>query len=160
MTTITYANKQDKKEILALYRSMIGTDGCTWTMDYPNEQHIDMDIESENLFLIRDDHNEIIATLSIDQDKEVDALPNWTIPGKSAELARIAVRKDYQGQGIARELITTILEFLPSRGYKSAHYLVSETNNKAIASYKKLNFKSCGTSDLYGEHWLCFEKEL
>lgn len=160
MKTITYATEFDKKEILALYRSMIGTDGCTWSTDYPNEELLEMDLANNNLYCLKDDDQELIATISIDQDKEVDALPNWTLPGKSAELARIAVRSDYQNQGIARELITTVLEFLPSRGYTAAHYLVSENNKKALASYNKLGFTQCGTSDLYGEHWLCFEKAL
>lgn len=43
---------------------------------------------------------------------------------------------------------------------KGVHFLVSKTNERAMRSYQKLNFKKCGESDLYGEDWWCYEKAL
>ncbi|MDO5291352.1 MAG: GNAT family N-acetyltransferase [bacterium] len=157
---VILATLNDKEQIMALYRGMIGTPGCTWSKNYPNEDLFAMDVASSNLFCIKNQQNEVIATVSVDQDKEVEELSVWTLPGKIAELARVAVRSDYQNQGIARLLLTQTMAELKTRNYQGAHFLVSETNPKALASYKKLNFTLCGTSTLYGEHWLCYEKIL
>ncbi|MDO5519619.1 MAG: GNAT family N-acetyltransferase [bacterium] len=157
---IMIAGLEDKDEIMGLYRGMIGTLGCTWSEDYPNEELFEMDVEASNLFCFKNDLDEVIATVSVDQDLEVECLSVWTLPGKIAELARVAVRSDYQNQGLARDLLTQTMDELKKRNYQGVHFLVSKTNSKALASYKKLNFTLCGTSTLYGEHWLCYEKQL
>lgn len=155
------AEEKDKQEILLLYRAAIGSEGCTWTMEYPNEEILENDFKRNDLFVIKNDSGEIVGAISIDDDTEVEALECWSKnlrPG--AELARLVVREENQNQGIARLLITSAIEVLKKRGYMSVHFLVSKTNFKAINSYNKLNFNVKGESDLYGENWWCYEKEI
>lgn len=109
LMTFAQASGSDKTAILAIYRSAIGTEGCTWSMDYPNEE---------------------------------------------------ILQEDYRNQGLARELLRSVMEVTKKRGYKSVHFLVSKTNYKALHSYAKLNFIKKDECDLYGEHWWCYEKEL
>lgn len=159
--TFREADTDDKDEILKLYRSVIGTDGCTWSEDYPNEDICSKDIFRHDLFCMEDEMGGIIAAISIDLDDKVDSLKCWKHSmGKMAELSRLVVKEEYQNRGLAPQLINKVIEILKSRGYKTVHYLVSKYNKKALASYKKLDFKKVGECDLFGEEWYCYEKSL
>ena len=155
------ADENDKAEIMSLYRVAIGTEGCTWSMDYPNEEIFDMDCERGDLFCLKNDDGEITGAISVDDDEAVEALECWDSglsPG--AELARLVVKEEYRNQGIARRLLSSAMEILAERDYKSAHFLVSKTNYRAINSYAKLEFTKKGECDLYDGQWWCYEKEL
>lgn len=41
---------EDEDEILALYHSLVGTEGCAWTMNYPGIQEIEYDLSRESIF--------------------------------------------------------------------------------------------------------------
>lgn len=152
------AENAEEKEILEFYRSFIGTEGCTWSQEYPESEHIRMDMEKRNLFRIKDEKG-IVATISIDSDELVDKLPNWTIRD-AGEAARLAVRKDMQNSGIAREMLRFLMDEMKQRGYRGIHFLVSPGNPAALASYAKLQFTCCGEAELYDHNWLCYEKEI
>lgn len=155
------ATKDDIEEITKLYHAAIGSPGCTWSMDYPNEEITQGDLERNALFCLKNDAGKIIGAVSVDDDKVVEELSCWTDalqPG--AELARLVVAKEYQNRGIARQLLIYAMQELVNRGYKSVHFLVSKTNERALRSYAKLDFENCGEADLFGEHWWCYEKAL
>ena len=73
----TLATAQDAQEILNLYRSVMGSEGCTWSMDYPNEENVQNDLERKSLFCIKTQTGEIIGAVSIDDDKNVETLTCW-----------------------------------------------------------------------------------
>lgn len=151
----------DKAEILALYRSLVGTEYCAWTDEYPNETEIEGDLSRNALFCMKDENGKIAGTISIDHDEEVEKLPCWREALKPAgELSRLGVRREYQNQGLARQLLQYGMEELKRRGFKSVHFLVCKTNIKAIRSYSKLNFEVVGECSLFGEDWWCYEKAL
>lgn len=150
------ARPEETQEILDFYRSFIGQDGCTWSMEYPGPEHISMDIEKENLFLVRDEKG-IVATISIDSDDQVDVLPHWT-ETNAKEAARLGVRTDMQSRGIARKMLLLLMDTLKERGYAGIHFLVSPDNRAALASYQKLNFENRGEVFLYEHAWFCYEK--
>ncbi len=155
------ATKDDIEEITKLYRAAIGSPGCTWSMDYANEELTQGELERNALFCLKNDAGEIIGAISVDDDKAVEELFCWTAdlqPG--AELARLVVKEKYQNRGIARQLLIYAMQELAKRGYKSVHFLVSKTNERALRSYVKLDFENCGEADLFGEQWWCYEKEL
>lgn len=148
----------DAEELLALYHSFIGAEGCTWDEGYPSMEHIDRDIELGNLFIVRDEKG-IVAAISIDTDAQVDALPNWKI-ANSREAARLVVRKDMQGKSIARNMLTLLMEELKEQGYEGIHFLVSPGNPAALASYRRLTFENRGTVHMYEHEWFCYEKRI
>ena len=71
------ATAADKDGILALYGSLVGTECCAWTQDYPNEEEIEKDLSREDLFCLENQEGQIVGTISIDQDREVESLPCW-----------------------------------------------------------------------------------
>lgn len=155
------ATAADKENILALYRSLVGTESCAWTQDYPNEGHIEGDLSRDALFCLRDEDGSIIGVISIDHDEEVDRLPCWSEELKpAAELARLGVSLENQNKGIARLLLQYGMDELKRQGKKSVHFLVCKTNKKAIRSYDRLNFDIVGECELFGEEWWCYEKKL
>lgn len=157
----TRATRNDKTEILALYRSLVGTEFCAWTDHYPGEMEFEGDLSRKALFCLKDDAGKIIGVISIDDDEAVEALPCWTESRKpAAELSRLGVRVENQNQGIARKLLQYGMEELKRQGKRSVHFLVCKTNQKAIRSYDKSNFDVVGECHLFGEEWWCYEKSL
>lgn len=155
------ATYEDIDEISALYSAAIGTDGCTWSFDYPNADITREDYERGDLFCLKTDEGEITGAISVDDDPMVEELICWSEQlHPSAELARLVVKESHQNQGVARMLLAAAMKELTNRKYKGVHYLVSPENERALRSYAKLNFRYCGECDLYGQHWMCFEKEL
>lgn len=152
------AKKEDGETILGLYKSAIGSQGCTWDEGYPSVLHMESDMEREALFCLKTDEGEIVGAISIDDDKQVENLPCWSLGG--AELARLVVKESYQNQGVAGKLLTNAMEILKQRGYRYVHFLVSKNHIKALRAYDKLKFDNVGESDLYNGSWWCYEKKL
>ena len=155
---VRLATQQEKPEILEFYRSVIGVEGCTWDEHYPNRETIDRDISENGLFEMRDEKG-IVGLVSIDDDPCVEELTCWRT-ANAREIARLGVRRDMHNRGIARVLLGFMLEELKRRDYEGAHFLVSIHNKKALASYEKLSFTNQGTTELFGETWYCYEKQL
>lgn len=123
---IINATPEDKEELLSLYHAMIGGP-CEWSENYPDENTIAFDLKNEDLFVMKNDKEEIVATISIDHDDAVEALTCWRADlAPSGELSRLCVRKDMQGQGIAKTMMNYACDVLKSRGMKGVHILVRE----------------------------------
>ena len=160
MNTIKKAAEEDRNAILKLYRTRL-YGPADWNEYYPNEETIEFDLSRDALFVMKNDAGELIATISIDEDQEVDSLTVWDENiAPAGELARLCVREDMQNQGIARRLLQYGMEELKKQGKRSVHFLVCKTNKKALRSYEKLHFDVVGESDLFDEDWWCYEKEL
>lgn len=158
---IIQAIETDTEEILRLYKAQLGQEFCAWDEHYPERKDIAYDLSRDALFVMKNEAGEIVAAISIDEDENVEKLPCWTAelqPG--GEVARLAVRKDYQNQGIAREMIQYAMSVLKERGRKSIHYLVNRDNQKAVRSYAHLPFSQVGSCELYEQPFLCFEQKL
>lgn len=155
------AREEDFEKIRTLYKEAIGTAGCTWDEQYPDENCTRNDWERRDLFCLKTEEGEVIGAISVDADEVVKKLPCWREelqPG--AELARLVVKKSYQNRGIARLLLQNGMEVLRKRGYRSVHFLVSKTNEKALRSYAAFNFENRGEWFGYDHAWWCYEKGL
>ena len=158
---IVRASEADRKSLMRLYTLQKGQEYCPWTESYPAPENITDDLERDALFIMRNGAGEVIASVSIEEDADVDALSCWNpalAPGK--EIARLAVDPRYQNRGLARKMVAFIMDVLRNRGYRSIHFLVNHRNLKAIRSYAAFDFRIVGECDLYGQHFLCYEKEL
>ena len=103
----------------------------------------------------------VIISAPAEEDEDVNRLDCWTAslqPG--GEYARLAVARDCQNRGLAREMVVHILGVLKERGYRSVHILVNRDNIKAIRSYAHIGFRTVGECEMYNQHFLCYEKEL
>lgn len=157
----THASEEDAAEIMKLYRAAMTEEGCTWNESYPNEEIMQGDMERRALFCLKTKEGEVAGAISIDEDPAVEELECWSKDLQpSAELARLVVKKEYQNQGVARCLLTEAMKELKAQKYRGVHFLVSKTNERALRSYAKLAFDNVGESNLFGEHWWCYEQKL
>lgn len=157
-----HVKESEAGEVLALYRSLVGTTFCAWTADYPARSDVDFDLSRKALFCLRDEETgEMTGVISIDEDPKVENLTCWTPelqPGR--ELSRLGVKENYQNQGIARKLMAGAIEELRRQGYKSVHILVAKENKKALASYKVFAYDEVGECFMHEHAYLCYEKAL
>ena len=183
------AEREEAGKILQLYRSLIGTEYCAWTEDYPTEREVEFDLsrnalfclheitpesgrreqgpqgkapsEAENVMPQSDKKGKLVGVISIDDDPQVRALPCWSSElTPVAELSRLGVAAEYQNRGIARILLQEAMEELKAQGYKAVHILVAKDNVKALRSYEKLHFTTVGECELFDHSYWCYEKEL
>ena len=63
----------DADEILALYRSVIGTPFCVWNENYPGQPEVDADIVAGTLY-ITTEAEKIMGAISIVPLNELDHL--------------------------------------------------------------------------------------
>ena len=104
---IILADKNDSEEILKLYKAQIGG-AADWNEHYPSEETIEFDLKRNALFVMKNESNEIIAVISIDDDQEVADLNCWNKELEpSAELARLCVREDMRNKGISPVYLVT-----------------------------------------------------
>ena len=74
------------------------------------------------LFCMENEDGEIIGTITVDEDPQVEALTCWSKTLQpSAELSRLGVRTDMQNQGIARQLLQHGMEELKKQGEKEVY---------------------------------------
>ena len=119
MNTIKKAAEEDRNAILKLYRTRL-YGPADWNEYYPNEETIEFDLSRDALFVMKNDAGELIATISIDEDEEVDSLTVWDENiAPAGELARLCVREDMQNQGIAKEMMRYAFDALKEQGKKS-----------------------------------------
>lgn len=160
MNRICAAKREDGKEILALYRTML-YGPADWNEYYPGEDTIEFDISRNSLYVMKNDSGEIIAAISIDEDEEVNGLDCWSkelAPG--AEVARLCVRKDMQNKGIAKEMMRFVFDVLRKEGAKSVHILVRCGHGAALSAYGALGFETVGECKLFDKEFVCMEIAL
>lgn len=154
------AEQEDDKNILKVYKSIIGTQGCTWDAEYPSMTEIITDIKMKSLYCITDDKGEIIAVATAGPLNELDDLTWDARMTKPCELARIGVLPFIQKRGIGSKLLDAVIEDCKSRGYNGMRFLVSKTNYNALTLYSKFGFQKVGEVFRYGHDFYCYYKLL
>ena len=160
MNRIVTATRDDREEILALYKTML-YGPADWNEYYPNEDTIEFDLSRNALYVMKDDEDRIIAAISIDEDEDVKNLSCWSrelIP--RAQLARLCVRKDMQNQGIAKKMMRYVFEILKKEGNKGVHILVKTGHEAALSSYSAIGFRMVGECNLFDKDFVCMEIPL
>ncbi|WP_444658260.1 GNAT family N-acetyltransferase [Caproiciproducens sp. R2] len=151
---------EEKENALEIYESLKGSYGCTWDVHYPVMEDVSRDIQSGSLYGVFKDR-ELIAVAAAGKDDELAHLSCWDRSLQNAcDLARVAVRADYQNQGIAKMLITGIEKNGMEREFDGIHLIVGKTNPYAIRLYDSLGYLCCGETSMYGNEWLCYQKKL
>ena len=159
MYKIRKANEKELKTILNIYNSLIGTPGCTWNLEYPNIEDVKQDYNNNSLYVITY-NNEIIGAAAAGCSDEIKHLTCWNKKIKNpCDLARIGIKQQYQGKGIAKILLKYIEEDVKNK-FDGIHFIVSKTNPKALALYNSMNYKNVGEIYIYYNDWYCYEKKL
>jgi ribosomal protein S18 acetylase RimI-like enzyme len=148
------AGYDDVPEIASLYGSLIGTPGCTWSSEYPNEESAKSDVEKEALYILKMDHK-IVAVASMGDFNELSHL-QWSMQ-KPCELARIGVVSAMQNQGVGTAILQNVIRIAKDKGFDGMRLLVSRTNPAAMALYEKNGFEKCGQAFMYGIDFYCYQ---
>ncbi len=157
---IVSAKEENREEILSLYQAQKGRPYCPWDEDYPSDATISFDLARGALFVLKSG-GRIKAAVSIDEDETVAQLLCWDKALEpSAELARLAVAPEEQNKGLGRIMLRFGMDELKRRGFKGVHFLVNKHNVTALRSYAVFGFYVVGECRLYGQDFLCYEKEL
>ena len=148
------ANSDDIPEIVSIYNGLIGTPGCTWSIDYPNKETAEYDIEKNSLYVLKK-NKKIIAVATVGNFNELIDL-EWK-PKNPCELYRIGVMATKQNQGIGTILLQNILKTVKEQKYDGMRFLVSKTNFAALALYDKNGFERCGEVFMHDIDFYCYQ---
>ena len=148
------ANPKDISAILDLYHSLIGTQGCTWNSEYPNEDIVNQDIINNSLYLLKE-KNKIISVAAAGVSDELIKLP-WSTKNP-CDLARIGVLFSMQGKGIGTIMLNKVIDAIKKRGFDGIRFLVGKNNPSALALYNKNGFTICGETNMYDIDFYCYE---
>lgn len=168
---IRHSTLQDVSRILeiindakALLKS-IGID--QWQNGYPNQEQIENDIQNEESYVVLNDDETIVATTMFTTQKEptykkiIDG--NWIIDEEKpyGVIHRLAMSKNYRGQGVAKFVFDYFHDYLKEKNIQSLKIDTHEGNKTMQALIKKMGYEYCGiiyTS--YGDKRLAFERVL
>jgi diamine N-acetyltransferase len=142
------ARETDAPAVFALYRSMIGTPGCTWSDVYPTNELVLRDIRTDSLYVLKDAQGSLIAAAAAGSDDELKDL-HWDMENP-CELARVAVSLSMQNQGIGSYLLKQVVAAVKARGFDGIRMLVSVHNPHALALYDKNGFQRLDEVRMYG----------
>lgn len=153
------ARKDDLPEILKMYRSVIGKNGCHWSISYPNEATLHEDFRTGNLYVLWRG-SKMIGAGSIVPKNELDDLDCWYYHKNVAEIARIVIRPEYQSKGFGKHLVKKLCYKLNEKGYNAVHILVSTKNHHALNLYRETKFYCKGECQRYDHSYYAFERKL
>ena len=153
------SKKEDLTEILALYRSVIGRPGCTWSIAYPNEATLHEDFRTGNLFVLRQ-RGRIVGAASIVPRNELDDLDCWQHKENAGEIARIVIHPDRQGRGYGKFLVDMLCHMLHKKGCKAVHLLVAKDNHHALNLYRESGFHNVSACHRYDHDFYAYERKL
>ncbi|MFA6627491.1 MAG: GNAT family N-acetyltransferase [Bacilli bacterium] len=139
-----------------------------WQNHYPNQEILVHDIQHKTLYLAFCENQLAgIANISCKADPQYDNIYEgcWLTSGPYAVVHRLAVKKEFLGQGIATEL------FQEAERIARAHQLVSiridthRLNTPMNYLVKKLGYEYCGMIELsdhnQSDYWrLAYEKKI
>lgn len=166
MKQIRLATEHDKEEIFQLYRSLVGTPGCSWDEDYPALEDIESDLAQHALYVLcsteeKTDSPKILAAVAAGREADLETVTCWSKDIQHpCGLSRLGVRREFQNQGLATELVRAMEQEALRRGFDGIHFFVSQTNPAALAVYQRLGYHSCGETAMFGINWWCYEKAL
>ncbi|MDD3335941.1 MAG: GNAT family N-acetyltransferase [Eubacteriales bacterium] len=150
----------DGPQVLQLYRSVCGIDGCIWSDAYPNQEILDEDLSACALYGLYDGEKLIAAGTAI-MDEELmqqDCFCNHF--SNPAALERLCVSPSYQHHGLARTLLTQIEQSAAGEGYDGMLLLVNPKSVAAVGLYQSMGYRKQGETYLFDVDWHCYEKPL
>jgi ribosomal protein S18 acetylase RimI-like enzyme len=133
-----------------------------WDNIYPNTDDFKHDISEGALFVAITPDSGIAGCIVLNtyQDKEYNQI-NWRFTcGKIAVIHRLMVLPEYEGKGIANELLNYTEKYAGQLDFKSIRLDMFSENPRAIAFYKKQGYIKCGVVQFRKGLFVCAEKQL
>ena len=162
----------DQPALLAFFRTLARGTGADagWDEEYPGPEHVALDLATNSVSLactLKQGREEILGTVTLlgedcEPFDDFFGLPNWEgIGGRRCTGARLGIREDLQGTGLAKQLVSYALRDGMRRGYEVLLFFVESRNRRALRFYDKLGwFTPMGRASLWDEEWECFMMEM
>ncbi len=153
ITALQQATADDRDAIVALVHAVVDhlnqNDIAQWDEVYPNESHVDEDLQNRQLYLAKAGGTLAgIITLNRDSDPEY-ATADWQYNGPDYRVVhRLCVSPALQGQGIGRQMMQLAEAMLKVSGVKSLRLDAFSQNPQALKLYQNLGYRITGTA-----HW-------
>lgn len=132
-----------------------------WNEFYPNSDLIENDIKSGDCYILKNDEKPVAyVAINEDQDPEYSKI-NWLTDGRKVlVIHRLCVHPEFQGKGVAKEILKFIEDFATKNGYLSIRLDAYSGNEKALKLYENFGYKKVGQFSLpMIEHpFYCYEK--
>ena len=155
------ATSDDAPAAASLWRSLVGTPGCTWDEEYPGLEEAEDDAACGNLYVLCTSEGNIIGAMTAGDEEELWNYDFWSRDiRRHCGCSRLGIAAEYQNQGLAGFLFWEVEKDVLKRGYDGIGFLVSPHNPKALSVYNKMNYVNVGACVLYEQDWYCYEKKL
>jgi ribosomal protein S18 acetylase RimI-like enzyme len=165
---IRLASPTDIPAILSLVRKVVplmqATGNQQWSMDYPNQEVFQQDIERQHLW-VAELNGEVAAVAALtnnDQDPEY-AQADWDAAEPALVTHRLAVDPDAQGSGLAVALLQHAETLAHQLGLKTLRVDTNSENKATQRLFPKLGYRYAGEITLGfrpGLRFFCYEKQL
>lgn len=138
-----------------------------WQNGYPNQEQIENDIQNQESFVITTKDDVIAATTMFTlrpeptYKKVIDG--EWMIDETKpyGVIHRLAMSRNFRGQGIAKFVFDELHQQLKEKGIKSLKIDTHEDNKGMQSLIKKMGYQYCGIIYTgYGAKRLAFEKVI
>jgi ribosomal protein S18 acetylase RimI-like enzyme len=159
------AEKEDLKEIVALYKevitNMIRNNLFQWDDLYPNEELLTEDIELGELYLLRRE-DQIISCVVLNEEQDEEYLTgNWSFTnGKFIVIHRLCVHPNVQGEGLGKKMVQLAENLARTKGYTIVRLDAFSQNIKARHLYESLGYTYAGEVTFRKGQFYLLEKEL
>ena len=157
--TFRHVSEIDLAKIRSFYQSYRGVPESTWNEHCPNEEILQLDYSSGNLYGLYD-NNQLIGAISVSDSNHLNDLPCWKYTENAKEIARVVISKMHQGKGYGTIMLNMLWGILKQQGVDAIHLLVSLSNPRAINLYKKFHFENRGKYFLYDHDYYAMEVRI
>ena len=147
------ARTDEADAVMALYKHAIGRPGCTWNEYYPDQTNLEADLACGGLYVYTDADRLIGAASVLTGDRlELSDLP-FTGGGSVCEISRVTIVREYEGRGLAKEMLEQLFDILRGQGIDEVRLLAAKCNPAAIRTYEKLGFRFIGDCFMYENNY-------
>jgi len=134
-----------------------------WIINYPNISTVENDVRNEHLYCAIVD-NRCVGAVSIneEQDPEYTSVSWNNDVGKALVIHRLAVDPDYQGQGIAKEIMKFAEHYAIDNNFYAIRLDAYSANKLSLRFYENIGYQKRGEVYFPGRAlpFFCYEKVL
>ncbi len=137
--TIRPARDDDADAIAAIYAPYVESTHISFEMEPPSEEAVRRRMQAGRAFtwLVHETHGEVDGYAYASTYRDRSAY-QWTVE------TSVYVRADRHRRGIARALMTALLERLAAQGFRGAVANISLPNAASVALFESLGFRPAG----------------
>lgn len=143
-------------------RRMNEEGNAQWGADYPTKPHYAGDAARRELYAVREGGRILgVACINAEESPEYAAI-SWKNTGPTLSVHRMAVDPEYQGRGLAGDLLEAAERLALERGLAAIHLDTYAQNSRMQALLRRRGYIRRGEIRLHGRPlpFPCFEKTL